>query len=115
MKRLLLACALVLAGVASALAVPVTFTVGGSTFSTTITGPNAQRGLAWATAAYPTIPNPSYDPNKPTDPVTNPQTLPNPDPVKSALAAIWQGIIANVQSSEKATAQKAIVEPAPVN
>ena len=101
MKRLLLACALVLAGAASAFAVPVTFTVGGSTYSTTITGANAARGLAWATAAYPTIPNPAFYPNcNPVPGPCAPATLPNPDPVKSALAAIWQGIIANVQSSE---------------
>jgi len=115
MKKLLLASAFALLAF-PAWAVPVTLTIGASTYSTTITAPNAQRGLAWATAAYPTIPNPAYDPNcDPAKGTCAAATLPNPDPVKSALAAVWQGIIANIQSSEKATSQKAIVDPAPVN
>ena len=115
MKRLLLAGAFALLAL-PAWAVPVTFTIGSSTFSTTITGTNASRGLAWATAQYPTIPNPAYDPN--CNPVPGPcaaATLTNPDPVKSAEAAMWQGIINNVQNYELSNSKAAVPAPAPVN
>ena len=115
-RRLALTVVALVLSTALAFAVPVTFTIGASTFSTTITGPNAQRGLAWATAAYPTIPNPAYDPN--CDPTKGPcaaATLPNPDPVKTALSQMWQGIINNIQSSETATSKAAVAAPAPVN
>lgn len=90
----------------------ITFTFGASTKTYTITAPNAQRLVNWATGAYPTIPNPAYDNAKPVDPVTNPQTIPNPTPVLSAIDGLWAGIRANVISSEKATATGAIVPPA---
>src|SRR5665213_1858758 len=114
MKHLLLA-AILAATVHPALAVPVTFTVGGSTFSTTITGANATRGLAWAQATYPTIPNPAYDPNcNPVPGPCAPATLPNPDPVKSALAAMWQGMINNIINTELTNAVKTIAQPQPI-
>jgi hypothetical protein len=89
----------------------ITFTFGPTTKTYTITSPNAQRFVAWATAAYPTVPNPAFDAAKPVDPVTNPQTIPNPTPVLSVIDGLWAGLKANVQSSEKAAAMGTIAPP----
>lgn len=90
----------------------VTFTFANKTKSFTVSAGSATRFAAWAAAAYPTIPNPAYDPSKSIDAVTNPQTLLNPEPVLSAIDALWAGIKANVMSSEKDVAVKAITPPA---
>lgn len=106
--------ALVLAFFTSAAsAVPVTFTIGAQSFSTTITAQNAARALAWATAAYPTIPNPAYDPACTQS--CAPATLPNPNPVQSALAAVWQGIKNNVIASEHAASEATLPTPGDLN
>jgi len=122
MKRLLLACALAMLTLPAAAA---TFSINldcpnctppiASHNPITITPASAARILAWATASYPTIPNPAYDSTKPVDPTTNPQTLPNPDPLGSAFAATFAGITANVRSYEKAKAVVTVPDPAPVN
>jgi len=86
----------------------VTFTFGAATKTYTITAANAARFLAWATAAYPTIPNPAYDA------VTNPgvpQTIPNPNPVASAIDGLWAGIRNNVISHEKSLGAAAVAQP----
>ena len=101
MKSVFLAFALTLFAVpAFAAGVTVTLAVGPVSYTTTITAANAARLQTWAAGAYPFL----------ADGVT-----PNPTPGVSALAAIWQGIIANIQASETATAQKALAAPAPVN
>lgn len=118
LKSLIVAAAVLFGpALAEAQAVTVNFTVGPSIFSTTITAPNAARLQAWALAAYPTIPNPAFDPACIVPPASScpPLTLPNPDPGKSALAAIWQGIINNILGNEKAVSTKAIADPAPIN
>lgn len=114
MKRLILTLALgaTLIAPAHAAGVTVTLSVGPTSYTTTITTANAQRLATWAAGAYPTIPNPDCVPNPTT---CSPATLSNPTPGVSALAAIWQGIVNNIQSSETATAEKTIAPPAPVN
>lgn len=89
----------------------VTFTVGTKTFSTTITAGNATRAAAWAAAQYPTIPNPSFNPAIPEHPVSNPRTLPNPEPVISALAAMYQGMKDNVRRWEQDQSKSAVALP----
>lgn len=87
----------------------ITFTFANKTKSFTVTAGNANRFAAWALAAYPTIPNPAYDP------VSNPgvpRTIVNPEPVLSAIDALWAGIKANVISTERQTAHTAVAEPA---
>lgn len=83
----------------------VTFTFANKTRSFTVSAGSATRFAAWALAAYPTIPNPAYDP------VSNPgvpQTIPNPEPVLSAIDALWAGIRANVRSYEDTIAKAAV-------
>lgn len=89
----------------------VTFTVATKTYSTTVTGPNATRFGAWAAAAYPTIPNPAYNPELPTN-GSNPVTIPNPEPAISALEAVYRGLRNNVISWEREQAKAAVAEPA---
>lgn len=87
----------------------VTFTFATKTKSFTISAGSASRFAAWAAAAYPTIPNPAYDP------VTNPgvsQTIPNPEPVLSAIDGLWEGVKNNVKSYEKELGVKAVTTPA---
>lgn len=84
----------------------VTFTFATKSKSFTISAPNAARFAAWAAAAYPTIPNPAF--GAPGEPLT----LPNPDPVLSAIDGLWAGIKANVLSYEREIAKMAVVEPA---
>lgn len=92
----------------------VTFTFGPKSKTYNITAGSLTRLSAWAAAAYPTIPNPAYNPGLPVDPGTNPLTIPNPDPTTSAIDGLWAGIMANIQSSEKATSVAAIVAPAAI-
>lgn len=90
----------------------VTFTFANKTKSFTVSAASATRFAAWAAAAYPTIPNPAYNPALPVDPVTNPVTIPNPEPVLSAIDGLWAGIKANVMSMEKAAGVAAVATPA---
>ena len=111
MKRLLLAGMMLAALSIPALAVNVTITMGpGETFTYVISAASAARFVTWATAAYPTIPNPAYTPT-----CNCSTTLPNPDPLKSVADATYAGWVANLQSSERAAAQVALSPPAPVN
>lgn len=89
----------------------VTFTFANKSKSYTISAGSAQRFSDWATAAYPTIPNPSYNPALPPTGGNTP-TIANPDPVTSAIDALWAGIKANVMGNEKDVAVKAITPPA---
>ncbi len=72
----------------------------------TVTAGSLTRLSNWATSAYATIPNPQAGQ------IGQPATIPNPDPVGSAIDAIWAGIMANVKSSEQSTAVAAITPPA---
>jgi hypothetical protein len=83
----------------------VTFTFGNKTKTFDISGPNAARLVAWATAAYPTIPNPQAGEEG------QPTTLPNPEPVLSAIDGLWAGIRANILAHEREVARKAVAEP----
>lgn len=82
----------------------VTFTFGAKSRTYTITSGNAARLAAWAAAAYPTIENPDKSEGQPA-------TIPNPEPVLSAIDALWASIKANVISYEREVAKKAVVEP----
>lgn len=90
----------------------VTFTFGNKTKTFVVTPANAARFAAWAAAAYPTIPNPAYDPAKPIDAVTNPQSIPNSEPVLSAIDGLWAGVKNNVIGWEKEQAKAAVATPA---
>jgi hypothetical protein len=90
----------------------VTFTAGPKTKSYTITAGSLTRLGAWAAAAYPTIPNPAFNAAIPVDPVTNPRTITNPEPVLSAFDALFAGVKANVRSYEDQAAKTAIVPAA---
>ncbi len=81
------------------------FTFGPKTRTFTVTASNSARIQAWCLVAYPTIPNPAYTGRSDT---INPPTLPNPEPVLSAIDGIWAGIKDNVKNSEKVTAVNAI-------
>lgn len=99
-----------------AMAATVTFTFANKTKSFTITAPNATRFANWAALAYPTIPNPAFDlACNPTPGPCAPATIPNPEPVLSAIDGLWAGITANVKNMEKSTSIKAIPEPADIN
>lgn len=89
----------------------VTFTFANKTKSFTVSAGSTARFAAWAASAYPSIPNPAYDPAKLTDPVTNPVTLPNPEPVLSAIDGLWQGIQNNVKSYEFTEGVKVVAKP----
>lgn len=82
----------------------VTFTFGSKTKSFTISAASASRFAAWATAAYSTIPNPDTSPGQPA-------TIQNPEPVLSAIDALWAGIKANVRNFEREQAKAAVAEP----
>lgn len=114
--RLLLAAAALIFGLQVADAATVTFTLGAKSKTFTITAANAARIVAWATAAYPTIPNPAYDAAcNPNPGPCAPQTIANPEPVLSAIDGLWAGIIANVQSYELEQSKAVVVKPGPVN
>lgn len=89
----------------------VTFTFAAKTKSFTVSAGSATRFAAWAAAAYPTIPNPAYDPLLPPTGGNTP-TIPNPEPVLSAIDALWAGIKANVMSYEKDVGVRAVATPA---
>ena len=84
----------------------VTFTFGAKTKSFTVSAANVTRFSNWAAAAYPTIPNPAF-PGTP----GAPPTLPNPEPVLSAIDALWQGVKNNVISYEKGLSVAAVPIP----
>ncbi len=84
-----------------------TFTFGPKTRTFTTTASNSARIQSWCLFAYPTIPNPAY--TGPGSGVSS--TLPNPEPVLSAIDGLWQGIKDNVKNSEKATAINTIPPP----
>ena len=83
----------------------ITFAFGNKSKTYTITAGNAARLAAWATAAYPTIPNPDKSEGAPA-------TIPNPEPVLSAIDGLWAGIKANVINYEREVGKKAVAEPA---
>jgi hypothetical protein len=85
----------------------VTFTFAAKTKTFTVSAGSATRFAAWAAAAYPTIPNPAF-PGTPGAPAT----LPNPEPVLSAIDALWAGIVANVKRYEKSLGIAAVATPA---
>jgi len=84
----------------------VTFTFATKTKTFTVSAASANRFAAWAAAAYPTIPNPAF-PGTPGAPAT----LPNPEPVLSAIDALWAGIRANVRNYEKNLGVAAVATP----
>ena len=83
----------------------ITFTFANKSKSFTVTAPNAARFAAWASAAYPTIPNPQAGEKD------QPATLPNPEPVLSVIDGLWAGLKVNVLSFEREKAKKAVAEP----
>ena len=89
----------------------VTFTFGNKTRSFTVSAANVARFVAWAAAAYPTVPNPAYPSPDANGKSTVPATLPNPEPVLSAIDGLWAGLRANVINHEKQVAMKAIATP----
>lgn len=116
MKRFLLASAFSFAFILPAFAVTITFSVGATSFTTTVTAPNAARFATWAAAQYPTIPNPSYvTPCGSPLPACLPLTIPNPTPGVSALGALYQGTVNNILSWEKSQSVAAVPDPSPVN
>lgn len=115
MKRMFLATMMLLLSGTLASAATVTFTIGNKSKTYTISAANAARANAWAAAAYPTILNPAFDPAKPVDPTTNPQTITNPEPVLSAIDGLWEGIKNNVISWEHEQGKKAVPNPAPID
>lgn len=116
MKRLFLTIITLALLATSAQAASVTFTFGPKTKTFTISAGNVARFQAWALAAYPTIPNPAYvTPCGTPLPDCLPQTIPNPDPVLSAIDGLWAGIKANVLSFERENAKRAVAEPGDIN
>lgn len=87
----------------------VTITFGPKTKNYTVSGANLIRLQNWAIAAYPTIPNPTF--GQVGHELEGP-TIVNPDPVGSAMDALWSGLRANVISIEKATSVAAVAQPA---
>lgn len=73
----------------------VIITFGPKTRTYTVSAGSLTRLNAWATAAYATLPN----------------GQPDPDPVGSAIDAVWQGLRNNVISAEKAGSVAAIPTP----
>lgn len=116
MLKLPLAVFAVLGSLTVAHAATVTFTIGNKVKTFTITAQNAARIMTWATAAYPTIPNPAFDPAcNPVPGPCAPATIANPEPVLSAIDGLWAGIIANVRSYELEQSKAGVVQPGPVN
>lgn len=74
----------------------VTITFGPKTKTYTVIAGSLTRLQNWAAIAYPFL----------ADGVT-----PNPDPVGSAIDAIWQGVRNNVIASEKASTVAAVPTP----
>lgn len=83
----------------------ITFTFGNKSQSYTISAPSSVRLSNWASLAYSTIPNPQAGQ------VGQPLTIPNPEPILSAIDALWTGIKNNIKSSEKSALQAAISDP----
>lgn len=73
----------------------VTITFGPKTQNYAVSGANLIRLQAWANAVYATLPNGQV----------------NPDPVGSAMDAVWQGLRNNVISWEKANSVAAVPTP----
>ncbi len=116
MKRLLLSIVALAFLATSAQAASVTFTFATKSKTFTVSAANAARFAAWAAAAYPTIPNPAYvTPCGTPLPACLPQTIPNPDPVLSAIDGLWAGIKANVLSFEREKAKAQVTEPAAID
>ena len=116
MNRLLLAGVMLAALAAPAWAVNVQIVFGGSTYTYAVSAATAARFQAWAAVAYPTVPNPAYvTPCGAPLAACLPQTIPNPDPIKSVADATFAGWSANLQSFEHAAAVAAVAPPAPVN
>lgn len=109
MRKIIAFCALILLTV-PAFATDITFSFGNKSRTFVITPMNAARVVAWATAAYPTIPNPAF-----TISCGCPQTLPNPEPVLSYIDDLWTAIRDTVIRYEKDKNAKALPEPNPVN
>lgn len=86
----------------------ITIAFGPKTRTYTVTAGNLTRLSNWATAAYATIPNPLAGQNG------QPATIANPDPVGSAIDAVWAGLQANVKSSEQAASVAAVPLPADI-
>ena len=101
MKRLLLTsalCAIALPAVAGSLTISITSTPITGSKSFTISDADATKFMAWAQSAYPTRPNPAYDPLCVS--ACAPATLPNN--AAQALGAwadgVAAGTTANVQN-----------------
>lgn len=102
--------------VSSASATDVVITLGNKSRTKVITPMNAARFVAWATATYPTIPNPSYvTPCGSPLPACLPLTITNPEPVLTAIDFYIQGMIDNVLNYERVKAKDAVAEPSPIN
>jgi len=89
----------------------VTFSFGAKTKTFTVSAGGVARFHAWALATYPTIPNPTFNPALPINQVTNPLTIPNPDPIISAIDGMWEGFRTNVKNWEKSVAVGAVASP----
>lgn len=112
MKKLIFACAIVALS-SSAFAANITFTFGNKTKTFVVSAPNAQRIVDFATAAYPTIANPAFNPACTSS--CPPPTIANPDPVGTMIDALWEGIRASVRNNEKVNALKAVPDPSDIN
>jgi len=90
--------------------VAFTITIGTKTRTKNISAASATRAAAWAAAAYAPVPNPAYP--APEGQPAVPATIPNPEPVLSAIDGTMQGVIDNVRNWEREQAKKAVPEPA---
>jgi len=89
----------------------VTFTFGAKTKSYTVSAANVIRLQNWINPQFPTIPNPGYNPGLPIDPVTNPLTLPNPEPVLTFIDTLWNGIKQDVRQYEQNQTKQVVPLP----